>query len=154
MRKQKEQPIPPEFEPKLSPKEYSDILEKLELRGISIDDLEASVDRKAISNAKELPVEIAESSSYEVDNNFIVHAELRAVCKLGRDECFRIKAVYSLVFDANAVICDDFFEIFRVLNLPLTIWPFFRELVNSTTSRMGIPALTLPLQRTHAIADE
>ena len=154
MRKQKEQTIAREFEPKLSPKEYSDILDKLELRGISIDKLEAVVDRKAISNAKELSIEIEESSDYEVDNNLIVHARLKALCKLQKTECFSIEAVYSLVFDADEEISSEFFDIFKVLNLPLTIWPFFRELVNSTTSRMGVPALTLPLQRTHILADE
>lgn len=39
----------------------------------------------------------------------------------------------------------EYFAIYSQVSLPINIWPFFRELVHATTSRMNIPPLTLPL---------
>jgi len=135
------------FEPKLTPEEYSRILDKLELRAVLLDKLKATVDRETLHNANNLPVIIEENNTYEMDNDFIVHATLKALCTTGKRKCFTVSAEYTVVFDTEEDISQEFFEIFSVLNLPLTTWPFFRELVNSTTARMGIPPLTLPLHR-------
>jgi preprotein translocase subunit SecB len=39
----------------------------------------------------------------------------------------------------------DYFGVFVQVNLPVNTWPYFREFVHSTVSRMGLPPVVLPL---------
>ncbi len=42
---------------------------------------------------------------------------------------------------------EDAFRAFADLNATTNVWPYFREMVQSTTVRMGIPPMILPLFR-------
>jgi preprotein translocase subunit SecB len=61
---------------------------------------------------------------------------------------FDLEATYLLVFSSQELVSDEFFEIFKDMNLAVHTWPFFRELVSSMTGRTSLPTLTLPLRIT------
>ena len=73
-----------------------------------------------------------------------------------RDEesILKIKAKYRLIFSTTPPVPPGFFEVFRELNLRLTTFPYFRELVSAMTGRMQLPILTLPLNIIPPIAEE
>ncbi|MFQ6614274.1 MAG: hypothetical protein ACE5D1_05465, partial [Fidelibacterota bacterium] len=56
-----------------------------------------------------------------------------------------IKAKYSVRFSGPDDIPEDFWRIYKELVLPIQLWPYFREFVQSITARMNIPPLTLPV---------
>jgi hypothetical protein len=39
---------------------------------------------------------------------------------------------------------DSLFEIFRSYNLPVNVWPFFREFVHTVLARTNWPVFVLP----------
>ena len=57
----------------------------------------------------------------------------------------KIDATFTLVFKSEAPINDTIFQEYKRRVLHFTVWPFLRELTHSMTSRMGLPALTLPM---------
>jgi preprotein translocase subunit SecB len=57
----------------------------------------------------------------------------------------RIEAVYSIPEDSTFTPYQ--LECFAKANGMLNIWPYWRDFVQSTVQRAGLPALTLPLFR-------
>lgn len=52
------------------------------------------------------------------------------------------RAHYELASDASLAEAD--LEAFAKINSTFNVWPYWREFVQSATTRMGFPALTLP----------
>ncbi len=57
----------------------------------------------------------------------------------------KISVTFFVVYSSKIPINDDFFKIFKVRNLPLNTWPYFREFVHSITMRMGWPTFIAPM---------
>jgi preprotein translocase subunit SecB len=60
-----------------------------------------------------------------------------------------IRAVFALTYKVEnlASFSDEELQAFGEINGVLNAWPFWRELVYSTLSRMGMPPVTLPTFR-------
>lgn len=65
-------------------------------------------------------------------------------CTLGLDYLFRAKGA------PEGEELQRHFESFSTLNGTYNAWPYFREIVQSTIARMGLPPLTLPVYRVAA----
>ncbi len=131
---------------KISPEEYRKILEGLELIDIVLSSIKAEIKHDMLSEG--MKISIKDSAEYELTENdeFVVKDRYVLTAKNTKNKtALKIEAVYVLVFETKLKITDDFFEIYKETSLPLNVWPFFRELVNSITGRMNIPPLTLPL---------
>jgi len=130
---------------KISPEEYRKILDGLELKNILMSDLKASVKHELLSEG--LSVSIKDSAFYEnKDDEVIVKNTYRLTARNKEKKTpLKIEATFILVFTTKHEITDDFFEVYKNISLPLNVWPFFREFVNTTTARMNIPPITLPL---------
>jgi len=79
------------------------------------------------------------------EGGFSIFVRYILTAKVRNKIFLKIEAAYELFFSSEEEISDEFFDIYREISLPFNIWPFFRELVNSLTARMGIPPITLPL---------
>lgn len=131
--------------PKISPDEYRKILKGIEIENIVLTSTEAY--RKATLDG-ELPVETEVRSNYiqKEDQFFTINCTLNLTAGTKQDNpVIRVKCEYELVFKTEYKITDDFFEVYKQLNLITSIWPFFREFVYNITSRMYLPPLTIPL---------
>ncbi len=64
----------------------------------------------------------------------------------GDDEVLRIEAVFLLVYrvDSTVGLKRANIDAFGELNAVFNAWPYWREYVQATTVRMGLPALTVP----------
>ena len=101
--------------------------------------------------------------SYDVVPKYFLNEETRRLAvslrfnvliSVGEDdphtEVFFMKCGYVIGYEFTAVggppkeQHDLLFMPFAKINGLYNIWPFFRELVHSTTMRMGIPPMTLP----------
>lgn len=60
-----------------------------------------------------------------------------------------LDAAYLLVYEINpAAEIEDFcYKHFSEINGPYNAWPYWRELVQSVSCRLGLPALTVPVFR-------
>lgn len=56
---------------------------------------------------------------------------------------FTINALFllSYSYDDEITLTEEMIERFIKVNVPLNAWPYGRELISSTTSRMGYPSL-------------
>lgn len=55
-----------------------------------------------------------------------------------------IELEFGVEYSSNEPLTDEFFGVFREVNLPVNTWPFLREYVSSTLGRMGWTPVTLP----------
>ncbi len=91
-------------------------------------------------------VAIDDNASYKnIENGFSVENSYTLTIKNHRKVALKIEATYLIMYSSKSEISDDFFDIYKKFSLPLNIWPYFRELVNTITSKMNIKPLTLPL---------
>jgi len=56
----------------------------------------------------------------------------------------KISVTFFVEYSSKIPISDDFFEIFKVRNLPLNTWPYFREFIHNITTRVGWPPFIAP----------
>ena len=130
---------------KLSPDEYRRILDGIELKNILISNIKADLKHELLTEG--MKIVIKDDAQYEMrEDDFIIKNKYILTAKNQANKiALKIECVFIVVFETKYEITDGFFEIYKDLSLPLNVWPFFRELVNSTTARMNIPPLTLPL---------
>ncbi|MFC1937584.1 hypothetical protein ACFLWY_03385 [Chloroflexota bacterium] len=55
-----------------------------------------------------------------------------------------ISVTFRVVYSSKIPINDDLFQVFKVRNLPLNTWPYFREFVHNAIMRMGWPSFIAP----------
>ena len=129
----------------ITPEEYGKILKGIELKNILLSEIKASIKHEILSEG--LKINIKDEADFEFENNeFIVFNKYVLTAKnKEKKTALKIEAKYIIVFESEREITESFFEVYKKISLPLNIWPFFRELVNTTTARMNIPPLTLPL---------
>jgi preprotein translocase subunit SecB len=129
---------------KITPEHYRQILDGIELLDIALIKLNSSINHDNLSAS--MKVAIKDSATFENDEQgFRVEDKYTLTSKKDNKIGLKIEAVYRIRFQSETDITDDFFDIYKSISLPLNIWPFFRELAHSVTSRMNIPPLSLPL---------
>ena len=67
----------------------------------------------------------------------------------GASQLLQIEAEFQLIYSINSFdqLTDENFKAFGELNGIFNCWPYWREYVQQTTVRMGLPPLTLPVYR-------
>lgn len=140
-----------EKKPKITPQKYAEILKGLELKSIGLNSCKSILDREKLSF--NLTTSIKDEASFIINKDGDIEV-LHRYKLSSRDPklkkiIVKIECTFCLVFSSNKKVSQDFFEIFKEINLPINSWPFFREFVFTTTSRMNVPPLTLPLFKSH-----
>ncbi|WP_119313922.1 hypothetical protein [Calidithermus terrae] len=132
----------------LSPAEYGKFIEGLELFEVRLVRLNVEARSFAIKPA-DTRLEVADEASYTlVDGGFEVfhrYSLLATDAQQSSEPVGRIEAEFGLRFTSAQPINQPYFEIFRDVNLPVNTWPYWRELVQAMTARMGWPPITMPL---------
>ena len=136
--------------PKLSPEEYRKILEKIELKNLSLIESKSKIDHQY--HAQKLELIINDKNTFETAED-----ELTVFCKYtfkakGAEKekpLVDIMVRFQLVYDlkGKADITQDFFEIYEEMSLGFIVWPYFREFIQNTLARMNLPPLTLPMRK-------
>lgn len=57
-----------------------------------------------------------------------------------------IKADFESHYLSDEELREEEIEVFSELNVPYNIWPYWREYIQSTCSRMGLPPIAVPFQ--------
>ncbi len=136
---------------KPEPARYRRFLQQIELSSVSL----ARLDVKAVVESpapNKTALEMKQSVTQEIKEK---EAVLKAKFSLDfldsadKSSKGRIRAFYNVCFRPRDTFEDwkdkKLWHTFSDINLPLIVWPYFRELVHSTMNRMGWPPLVLPL---------
>lgn len=120
---------------KISPDEYRQILDGIELKNILISNIKADLKHELLTEG--MKIVIKDDAQYEIkDDDFVIRDKYTLNAKNQANKiALKIECVFIVVFETKYKITEAFFEIYKDLSLPLNVWPFFRELVNSTTAR-------------------
>jgi preprotein translocase subunit SecB len=77
----------------------------------------------------------------------LIYSEWELSSEFAKEKLFflKITSKYKVMLSIKAELPEEFWEIYLNTTLPLIVFPYFREFVQSTTQRMNIPPLTLPI---------
>jgi hypothetical protein len=131
---------------RLKPEEYRAILAPVRLRSITLERLQARVQRDALSDGLQLTLKRGE---WDLDCADPQHPSVTATYRIlgvvGRRQAVKIEAAYRVNLESEEALSLDFLAIYAHTSADSLIWPFLRELAHSVTGRMEVPRLTLPL---------
>ena len=126
--------------------EYNAFIAGLELKQIRL--AAAEIDAANPPEQRRIaPVVQMDDAAYRNGDGYItVHQTLRLAGSYEgeSDVALRIQATYEVRYTASAPMTDRIFAEFRQRNLPVNVWPYFREYLQSALCRVGWPVLTLP----------
>ena len=120
------------------------------IRGLDIKDIRLT--SAAIENIEcsymptEAVIKWRVAASYENKENRIevIHRYNVRVLEKDIDLRARIKVVFCVTYDSGTPMNNDYFARFKTRNLPLNTWPYFREYIHNSLSRMGWPPFIAP----------
>lgn len=94
-------------------------------------------------------VSISYGTTTNVDAKISVVTVLMKTSVSDENNVVNIDATFRATYSVESTdgLTQECFDAFGSLNGLFNIWPFWREFVHNTTLRMGLPALTLPVQR-------
>lgn len=140
-------------EKSLSPAEYKELLSHVSLYSINMESCSSQIRRNFLDKSflpdKSLKINIEDKTKYDLtDENTVIFTHnflLVGTKKNKKDFGLKIECSFAVKFTSEVSLSTDFLDIYGKFNLHLNTWPYFREFVQSITSRMGIPPLTMPL---------
>jgi len=138
------------MKPKITPEEYRNILEALELDTLYLSELNTKFKEDFISSNLRLGIEekntfVQEDSTLKVFYSF----KLTASDEAKTEPAIYIFVKYTVRYKIlkEILITKEFIKVFSDITIGMLLWTYFRELVNNTTYRMGMPPLVLPLKK-------
>ncbi|KPK95550.1 hypothetical protein AMJ80_04985 [bacterium SM23_31] len=132
-------------EKSLSPTQYNEIIEGLQLEKMFLKSCKAKCFSSEITDNNIVKVGTnAEFESYE-NKKFSITSSYTITAKSNKKNLFKIELEYYLLFHSKNPVDERFFDIYSKRNLRLNTFPLVREIVQSFSGRMGFPPLVLPL---------
>ncbi|MCS7310236.1 MAG: hypothetical protein NZ741_08460 [Armatimonadetes bacterium] len=138
-------------EASLSPEEYRQILEGLSIESIHLAECHVQVDHELMHTElpADAPIHVGMQEQVvrweQKDGTLLFWHSYHLRGRRKRKQVLRIEAVYLVRYKTKQPVPAGFVHIFQRSTLLLTTYPYFRELVDSTMRRMGIPPITLPM---------
>jgi hypothetical protein len=133
---------------KLSPSEYQDVLNTVDLSSVWL----AKLDYNCELTKDVGPISLNFNTDSHINNqgetDTIIACNFDLTGSAEGMEVLRIKGEYLLAFTAKQNFSEEFFEIFKDHSLNIMIWPYLRELFYNLTSRSNIAPFVLPLIKT------
>lgn len=130
-------------------RDYKSFLESLNLYSLALVRSLVRANRREYLRAEEtsLQATLACKPTRIAREHFDLLATLRLKMSLPGDRrtLVRIVATYELHFHSTDPVRQDFVHRLSESEVRFIIWPFFREFVSSTSSRMHIPPIVLPV---------
>jgi preprotein translocase subunit SecB len=138
-----------EVRPKVSPKEYREFIKGVELMGIIVKASQARRLADIIDLARPVDLNTNERAEFKMrDSSTCIvqhHYELSMTYTGEKDRLLEVECTFEVGLRVASPMTKDYSDIFARVNLPVNTWPYFREFVHSTISRMGLPPVVLPL---------
>lgn len=134
---------------KVSPNQYEKALQGVELESLVLDECSAKLKREKLLSSASLNVLVSDEQALkdQSEQRFIIEQKYKLIVKPSgeRTHVLQVTATFILTYTLSSKVPRDFLKIFSEGNVHLNSWPYFRELVQNLTQRMGIRPLTVPL---------
>lgn len=133
---------------KPTPQKYKEFIEAIELRDIKLIELNTHIAEEQPTTDNTLKVDIKMTNEHKILNNMLIfYVNYILAMRQSKKVVLKIKAKYKVDYELlkKIEIDEKTIDFFSEMNLPLNVWPFFRELCNDVTAKMRIPSLVLPL---------
>lgn len=127
---------------------YREFIKTIELRDIKLIELNTHIIEEQPTTDNVLKVDIKTTNEHKIFNNILIfYVNYILTMKQSKKVVLKIKAIYKVDYELlkRIEIDEKTIDFFSEMNLPLNVWPFFRELCNDITAKMRIPSLVLPL---------
>lgn len=134
-------------ETKLPPKDYQRILNGIQVTDLVFRKIEASFEDFSPGDEK-IMISVSERialSPKDGEKAFSSRVQVEVSGVLKEQTILSIKLEMLCRFLAEEEVTQPFLEIFRSNGLSLIVQPYFRKMVHSITSEMGLPPLYLPI---------
>ncbi len=138
------------MKPKISPEDYKNILEALDLSTLFVTELNSRLKEENASDSLQLNID--DAYSFVQNSNLLkigYNYKFTAKDDAKDDAAISISVKYTVIYTLTkeVIITKEFMKVFSELTLGMLLWPYFRELVTNTIYRMGYPQLVLPLRK-------
>jgi len=132
---------------KMSSEKYSELLKCVDLHDIYLRSSKVDVNKVAFRDKAELQYK-EDAKLIELQDTFArIEVNYLLKAKSKRRNVFEISVRFCVDFETKRDIPTEFFDIYNETSLPLQTFPYFREFVQSTVARMGLPPLIIPLRK-------
>jgi len=133
----------------ISPQEYIKFLSNLKLQNIYPNSILLVFNEESIQQS--LNISVDEDSNFIQDGKNLkinYHVILNAINEDSKNIAMNVDVsfVVKYVLEQEQNITNELFKVFIDNSVNMLIWPYFRELVQSSTGRFGLPPLILPLK--------
>lgn len=127
---------------------YREMMAGLQLTSILIQSADFSRDMEVELGQAEATVN--KSGEYSINEDmrrfrFLENLKVEMIHNETSAQIFSMTCTMLLVYESPIEVSSEMIELFADRNLQLHSWPFFREFLQNTVTRMGIPPITLPL---------
>ena len=138
--------------PEISPEEYGEFLQDIELKRIYLADAKAKRKRSpSLEAVLRFNQDMVKSKFSNIEGGFAATFSFQVqLLEDDNEKPFAdLTVTYVAEYSSEQKMTKGIFEIFRQYNLPLNLYPYVREYVHTTTNRMGLPSLILPVLKTN-----
>jgi hypothetical protein len=135
-----------EMPPTVSSDEYAEFISQINLRRIWLNEAHVK-NYRGFRTPEHATVNMASTERWEQDDRGFIAFQKWDVTFADRDTDHvhaELTAEFGLHFSSDIPMTEPIFEIFADANLPVNTWPYLREFLGSTLSRMNWFPFTLP----------
>ena len=118
-----------------------------EIEPSNIEELETQTQSfRAVNKVREISIPVDDSTLWEYNFFYSVGARLIETTE-NEDEhvLLEITSTYNAVYSSEERLEREVFEAFSKENVGYHVWPYWREFVQSSCSRLNVPSLQVPL---------
>lgn len=128
--------------------QYRTMMAGLQLTTILIQSAEFSRDMDVELGQAEATVK--KSGEYSINEDmrrfrFLEKLNVEMINNESAAKILSVNCTMLLEYESPVEVSSELIQLFADRNLQLHSWPFFREFLQNTLTRMGIPPITLPL---------
>lgn len=126
---------------------YKNFIKNIEIADIFLSNIESKRYLALFNNDCKVDVEF--KPKFEFDsiekNKFISKSEFKVYAKIKEEKLFDIICEFTIInlITDESLMKEEFIKKYVKDNLPIIVWPYAREIINSITTRMGFPPLIL-----------
>lgn len=139
---------------KLSPKEFSNALNDIEIRKIGFLEIQSKLYPENFREG-EITVNADNRADFQMDQinkTFIVIDHFDFTGMIKNSKVFTIQFKIMVIFGMEKEPTKDFLTLFEKNTLKVITYPYAREIVQDLTTKMGLPPFVLPMWRVPAAA--
>lgn len=135
----------------ITPEQYAEFIEQIELRDDWLDDARISNQHGPFTPDQATVRFESEAHRDTLEEGFLAFHQHHVLFETPEKTLAEIEVTFGLAFSSKTPMTEDTFMIFSEANPPVNTWPYLREFVSTTLGRMGWQPFTPPAFKTNVV---